>query len=228
MAVKIKLKRLGKLRAPQYRIVIADARSKRDGRVIEEIGLYHPKEDPSFIEVDSDRVQYWLGVGAQPTEPVAAILRVTGDWQRFRGEPGAEGTLRMAEPKADKKLAYEAAAKDSAAEADGKGAATTPKKRAAKAPAEPKAEEAGAEVVAAVEVVEVAAAPDGGAVVVDEVIEVIEGTETAEGETVVVEDTVTVVTDADGDVVEATEVVEVTDVTEASADAQPPSTPEQA
>ena len=94
MAVKIRLKRLGKIRAPYYRIVVADSRTRRDGRVIEEIGKYHPKEEPSFIEVKSERAQYWLGVGAQPTEAVEAILKVTGDWQRFRGEPGAEGTLR--------------------------------------------------------------------------------------------------------------------------------------
>ena len=93
MAVKIKLKRLGKIRAPYYRIVVADARTKRDGRAIEEIGKYHPKEHPSLIEVDSERVQHWLAVGAQPTEPVLAILKVTGDWQRFKGLPGAEGTL---------------------------------------------------------------------------------------------------------------------------------------
>ena len=98
MAVKIKLKRLGKMRNPQYRIVVADARTKRDGRAIEEIGMYHPKEDPSLIEVDSERAQYWLSVGAQPTEAVAAILKVTGDWQKFKGLPGAEGTLRVAEP----------------------------------------------------------------------------------------------------------------------------------
>ena len=82
--------RLGKMRAPYYRIVVADSRTKRDGRVIETIGKYHPKEDPSFIEVDSERAQYWLGVGAQPTEPVAAILKITGDWQKFRGEPAPE------------------------------------------------------------------------------------------------------------------------------------------
>ena len=96
MAVKIKLKRLGKIRAPYYRIVVADSRTKRDGRAIEEIGMYHPTEEPSLIEVDSERAQYWLGVGAQPTEPVAAILKVTGDWQKFKGLPGAEGTLRTA------------------------------------------------------------------------------------------------------------------------------------
>lgn len=85
MAVKIKLKRLGKIRSPHYRIIVADSRTRRDGRAIEEIGLYHPVQNPSRIEVDSERVQYWLGVGAQPTEPVAAILKVTGDWQKFKG-----------------------------------------------------------------------------------------------------------------------------------------------
>ena len=130
MAVKIKLMRLGKIRAPYYRIVVADSRTKRDGRAIETIGKYHPTQEPSLIEVDSERAQYWLGVGAQPTEPVAAILKITGDWQRFRGEPGAEGTLRVAEPKTDKKTVFEAAAKDSGGAA--KDGATTPKKRAAK------------------------------------------------------------------------------------------------
>jgi small subunit ribosomal protein S16 len=138
VAVKIKLKRLGKIRAPYYRIVIADSRAKRDGRAIEEVGKYHPTEEPSLIQVDSERVQYWLGVGAQPTEAVAAILRVTGDWQRFRGEPGAEGTLRQPEPKADKKIVFEAAARESADESkDGATTARTkrtPKKDTAPVP----------------------------------------------------------------------------------------------
>ena len=116
MAVKIKLKRVGKVHAPQYRVVVADSRTARNGRAIEEIGVYQPLEDPSIIRVDSERVQYWLGVGAQPTEAVAAILKVTGDWQKFKGEPGAEGTLKVAEPKADKKVAYEAAVKEAASE----------------------------------------------------------------------------------------------------------------
>ena len=116
MAVKIKLKRVGKVHAPQYRVVVADSRTARNGRAIEEIGIYQPLEDPSIIRVDSERVQYWLGVGAQPTEAVAAILKVTGDWQKFKGEPGAEGTLQVAEPKADKKVAYEAAVKEAASE----------------------------------------------------------------------------------------------------------------
>lgn len=116
MAVKIKLKRLGKIHAPQYRIVVADARTARGGRAIEELGIYQPMSEPSIIKVDSDRVQYWLGVGAQPTEAVAAILRVTGDWQRFKGLPGAEGTLQVAQPKPSKVLAYEAAVADAAKE----------------------------------------------------------------------------------------------------------------
>ena len=99
MAVKIRLKRLGKIRAPYYRIVVADSRTKRDGRVIEEIGKYHPTQNPSFIEVDSDRAQYWLSVGAQPTEQVAAILKLTGDWGKFKGDENAVSTVKVAEPK---------------------------------------------------------------------------------------------------------------------------------
>lgn len=112
MATKIRLKRLGKIRAPYYRIVVADSRTKRDGRVIEEIGKYHPTEEPSFIEVSSERAQYWLGVGAQPTEQVLALLKVTGDWQKFKGLPGAEGTLRTKGEKVDPKAAIDAAAAD--------------------------------------------------------------------------------------------------------------------
>lgn len=100
MAVKIRLKRMGKIRAPYYRIVVADSRTKRDGRVIEEIGKYHPTEQPSFIEVDSERAQYWLSVGAQPTEQVAAILKLTGDWGKFKGDKDAVSTVKAAEPKA--------------------------------------------------------------------------------------------------------------------------------
>jgi small subunit ribosomal protein S16 len=128
VATKIKLMRLGKMRAPYYRIVVADARTKRDGRSIETIGKYHPKEDPSFIQVDSERAQYWLGVGAQPTDAVAAIFRVTGDWQKFKGEP-APPPMLVAEPKADKKAIFEAAAREGIEGAS--GAATTPKKKAA-------------------------------------------------------------------------------------------------
>ena len=99
MAVKIKLKRLGKIRAPYYRIVVADSRTKRDGRAIEEIGKYHPKNDPSFIEVDSERAQHWLSVGAQPTDPVRKILEITGDWQKFKGLPGPRGRCAPPSPR---------------------------------------------------------------------------------------------------------------------------------
>jgi small subunit ribosomal protein S16 len=116
VAVKIKLKRLGKIHAPQYRIVIADSRTARNGRAIEEIGVYQPMQNPSLIQVDSERVQYWLGVGAQPTEAVAAILKVTGDWQKFKGLPGAEGTLQVAAPKPNKTIAFEAAVQAAANE----------------------------------------------------------------------------------------------------------------
>jgi small subunit ribosomal protein S16 len=144
VATKIKLMRLGKMRAPYYRIVVADARTKRDGRSIETIGKYHPKEDPSFIEVDSERAQYWLGVGAQPTEAVAAILRVTGDWQKFKGEP-APPPMKTAAPKPDKKALYEEAVRSSDGGQAAEGA-TTPKKKAAPkkaadAPAENTADE---------------------------------------------------------------------------------------
>ncbi|KGM14159.1 30S ribosomal protein S16 [Cellulomonas bogoriensis] len=110
MAVKIRLKRLGKIRAPYYRIVVADSRTKRDGRVLEEIGKYHPTEEPSFIEVTSERAQYWLGVGAQPTEQVLAILKITGDWQKFKGLPGQEGTLKVKAGSQDPAAAVAAAA----------------------------------------------------------------------------------------------------------------------
>ena len=134
MAVKIRLKRMGKIRQPYYRVVVVDARKKRDGRVIEEIGKYHPKEEPSFIEVVSDRAQYWLGVGAQPSEAVAALLKVTGDWQKFKGLPGTEGTLRTKEPKRDKQELFNEALKDAANEP--KGDAVTKKKSAPKKMAE--------------------------------------------------------------------------------------------
>lgn len=116
MATKIRLKRFGKIRAPYYRIVVADSRTKRDGRVIEEIGKYHPTEEPSLIEVLSDRAQYWLGVGAQPTEQVLAILKITGDWQKFKGLPGTEGTLRVKAKATDGDAAVAIAAAADAAE----------------------------------------------------------------------------------------------------------------
>jgi small subunit ribosomal protein S16 len=134
VAVKIRLKRMGKIRAPYYRIVAVDGRKKRDGRVIEEIGKYHPKEEPSLIEVKSERAQYWLGVGAQPTEAVAAILKVTGDWQKFKGEAGAEGTLKVAEAKRDKTEIFNEALKESANEP--KAEAVTKKSRKMETPAE--------------------------------------------------------------------------------------------
>jgi small subunit ribosomal protein S16 len=178
VATKIKLTRIGKMRNPFYRIVIADSRAKRDGRSIETIGRYNPKADPSIIEVDSDRAQYWLGVGAQPTEAVAALFRVTGDWQKFKGEP-APAPMLMAEPKADKHAAFAAAAAAAAGiAAEDKGGATTPKKKAApkaKADGAPAAEtpEAAAPVAeapdeVATETVEVAAAEATEAVETDE------------------------------------------------------------
>jgi small subunit ribosomal protein S16 len=127
MAVKIKLTRLGKIRNPQYRIAVADARTRRDGRSIEVIGRYHPKEDPSLIEIDSERAQYWLSVGAQPTEPVLKLLKITGDWQKFKGLPGAEGTLKVKEPKPSKLDLFNAAL--AAADGAPSGQATQLKKK---------------------------------------------------------------------------------------------------
>ena len=129
MSVKIKLARLGKIRTPHYRIVVADARSARNSRAIEEIGRYTPGSEPSFIQVNSERAQYWLSVGAQPTDAVAVLLKITGDWQKAKGLPGAEGTLKTIPAKADKRIAYEAAVKAAMNEpAEG---ATTLKKKAA-------------------------------------------------------------------------------------------------
>jgi small subunit ribosomal protein S16 len=138
VAVKIRLKRMGKIRTPYYRVVVVDSRKKRDGRVIEEIGKYHPKEEPSFIEVTSDRAQYWLGVGAQPSEAVEALLKITGDWQQFKGLPGTEGTLRTKDAKRDKAEIFNEALKDagSARQAE----ATTAKKAPAKKAAAPSVE----------------------------------------------------------------------------------------
>jgi len=138
MAVKIKLTRLGKIRNPQYRIAVADARTRRDGRAIEVIGRYHPKEEPSLIEIDSERAQYWLGVGAQPTEPVLQLLKITGDWQKFKGLPGTEGTLKVKEPKPSKLDLFNAALAQ--AEGGPTTEATQPKKK--KAPAKKAAEKA--------------------------------------------------------------------------------------
>jgi small subunit ribosomal protein S16 len=158
----MKLMRLGKIRAPHYRVVIADSRTARNGRAIEEIGKYHPTQDPSLIEINSERAQYWLSVGAQPTDAVLALLKVTGDWQKHKGLPGAEGTLKVAAAKVDKRAAFEAALKQSNDEPF--VPATTPKKKAKaeevaadEAPAadtpvgETPAEETPAEVVAEAE-----------------------------------------------------------------------------
>jgi small subunit ribosomal protein S16 len=136
VAVKIRLKRLGKIREPYYRIVVADSRTKRDGRAIEEIGKYHPKLEPSLIQVDSERAQYWLSVGAQPTDQVRHLLTITGDWQKFKGLPGAEGTLRTGDTKADKKDRYEELVKESLAAKEAKAAAKPA--RSAPRKAEPK------------------------------------------------------------------------------------------
>ena len=152
MATKIRLMRLGKIRAPYYRIVVADSRTKRDGRVIETIGKYHPKQEPSLIEVDSERAQYWLGVGAQPTEPVAAILKITGDWQKFKGEPAPAEGIKTAAPRPDRKAIFEAAAKETHDE-------PAPAKKAAAKKAEPAAEEAPAAEAPATEEAPAADAP---------------------------------------------------------------------
>ncbi len=166
MAVKIRLKRMGAIRDPYYRIVVADARTKRDGRAIEEIGKYHPKEDPSVIEVKSDRVQHWLSVGAQPTDQVRHLLTITGDWQKFKGEAGAHSTVKVAEAKAGKKDRYEELVKESLATKEAKRdsrparSSSRPKREAApvEAPAAVEAAPAAVEVPAATEEV----ATDGG------------------------------------------------------------------
>ncbi|GAA4423526.1 30S ribosomal protein S16 [Actinokineospora soli] len=142
MAVKIKLQRLGKIRAPFYRIIVADARTRRDGKAIETIGRYNPMTEPSLIEVDSDRAQHWLKVGAQPTDAVKHLFEVTGDWQKFKGLPGAEGTLRVAEPKPSKQDLFNAAL--AAAGEEPTTEAISPKKKSAPKKAE-KAEEKAAE-----------------------------------------------------------------------------------
>jgi small subunit ribosomal protein S16 len=133
VAVKIRLRRVGKIHVPYYRIVVTDSRTKRDGRFIEQIGKYHPKEDPSYIEVDSDRAQYWLGVGAQPSDPVKAILRKTGDWQKFKGEPAPEQPLLQPKSRRDRDEVFNEALKEAGSEP--KSEATTPRKSKKKAAA---------------------------------------------------------------------------------------------
>ena len=151
MAVKIKLQRVGKIRAAEYRVVIADARTRRSGKVIENIGIYHPKEEPSLIRIDSERAQYWLGVGAQPTEPVLALLKVTGDWQKHKGLDGAEGTLKVAEEKPSKLDLFNQALEE--AKNGPTAEAITEKRKKAKEDAEAKAA-AEAEAAAAAEAAE--------------------------------------------------------------------------
>ena len=144
MAVKIRLKRLGKIRSPHYRIVVMDARQKRDGRAIEEIGLYHPKNDPSLIQVNSERAQYWLSVGAQPTEAVVALFKRSGDWQKFSGDTSPSG-IEPQKPRPDRLARYTAAA-----EAAPEPEAVKPKRTSARKKAdEASAEEASAEQVPA-------------------------------------------------------------------------------
>jgi small subunit ribosomal protein S16 len=159
VATKIKLMRLGKMREPHYRIVVADARTKRDGRSIETIGEYHPKSDPSVIKVDGDRAAYWLGVGAQPTEAVTAILKVTGDWQKFKGLP-APDPMKLPAEKPDKQAVFNAALAEVSGEPAADSAATTPRKKATKAaPAKAPAAEAPAAEVPAAEAPAAEAAP---------------------------------------------------------------------
>ena len=165
MAVKIRLKRLGKIRVPQYRIVVVDSRKKRDGKVIEEIGKYHPKEDPSYIDVVSDRAQYWLGVGAQPSDAVAAILKITGDWQKFKGEPGAEGSLKLAEPKKSKQEIFNEILKESGGSLDTEAVTKKAEKKPAEkaeAPAEVPADETPEGAADAAEASETVTAEDAG------------------------------------------------------------------
>lgn len=142
MAVKIRLKRFGKIRSPHYRIVVADSRTKRDGRAIEEIGKYHPKNDPSVIEVNSDRAQYWLSVGAQPTDAVIALLKRTGDWQKYSGDTSPSGVLSQPE-KPNKTDVFNAALVDAGQEP--KTAAVRTAKKAAAKPEDTKTDETSVE-----------------------------------------------------------------------------------
>ena len=185
MAVKIRLKRLGKVRVPMYRIVVVDARKKRDGRVLEEIGKYHPKEDPSYISVVSDRAQYWLGVGAQPSDAVAKLLKITGDWQKFKGVGGTEGTLKVAEPKRDKLEIFNEALKDAASEPRAEAVTRKASKKSAEKPAEDAteapAEEAKAEAPAEEAAAEAPVAEEAAPVPADETPEgAADAAETAE------------------------------------------------
>jgi small subunit ribosomal protein S16 len=177
VAVKIRLKRMGKVRAPHYRIVVVDSRKKRDGRVIEEIGLYHPKEDPSYIRVESERAQYWLGVGAQPSEAVAQLLKITGDWQRFKGYANTDGTLRVAEPKRDKLEIFNEALKESTGEPKGEAVTRRAAKKAADKPADKAADKPVADKAADTAADEPVEAP------VEEAAALVPDVETPEGAT---------------------------------------------
>jgi len=137
VAVKIKLARYGKIREPYYRVVVADSRTRRSGRAIETIGRYNPKADPSIIEIESERAQYWLGVGAQATEAVVALFKVTGDWQTFKGLPGTEGTLKPQPEKVDKRALYDAAIAAAGGRTEDGSGATTARKKAPPKKAEP-------------------------------------------------------------------------------------------
>jgi len=175
MAVKIRLKRFGKKRAPYYRVVVMDSRTKRDGRAIEEIGKYHPTEEPSVIEINSDRAQYWLSVGAQPTEQVAALLKLTGDWGKFKGDKNATSTVKVK----GEKVSAEDAIKAQADAAEKLKADKAAEREAAKA------EKAAAEAAAAAEAEAAAAAEaevadEAAEVPADEAAEV--AVEIAEGE----------------------------------------------
>ncbi|MFC2617473.1 MAG: 30S ribosomal protein S16 [Scardovia wiggsiae] len=150
MATRIRLKRMGRKFYAFYRVVIADSRKKRDGKVIEQIGIYDPNKQPSLIQIDSERAQYWLGVGAQPSEPVVKLLKITGDWQKFKGLPGAEGTLKTAEDGPDAEARIKAAddkaqklkAAKSEAEEEAKAAAEAAAKEAESSESEAEAEAA--------------------------------------------------------------------------------------
>jgi small subunit ribosomal protein S16 len=159
MAVKIKLTRLGKIRNPQYRIAVADSRTRREGRAIEVIGRYQPKQEPSLIEIDSERAQYWLSVGAQPTEPVLKLLKITGDWQKFQGLPGAEGRLKVAAPKPSKLELFNAALAAADGAPDTEAAKPKQKKAPAKKAAADKPADKAGEAGAAEQPADSAAAP---------------------------------------------------------------------
>lgn len=186
MAVKIKLKRLGKIHQPMYRIVVADSRTARNGRAIEEIGIYQPKENPSVIRVNAERVAYWLSVGAQATEPVVALLKLTGDWQKHKGEKDTENRVKVAPPKADHNAIYEKALKENLAAREEEEKNPKPKVEKVETPKEEvKVEEVVAEVkveapVAEEVVTETVAEPVAEVVVEEVVVEAVAVEESTE------------------------------------------------